>query len=116
MQLQFFNDSIPRKDPDRQKNKQRKRSNSGNQWGSRNREDSEKNALEQYTKIINVIMILHFKKIEKKPIEVKRLRILATAIFKPLNPHCMNDILKPKVKSKARTNDILEILSKVLKA
>lgn len=48
--------------------------------------------------------------------EVKRLRILATAIFKPLNPHCMNDILKPKVKSKARTNDILEILSKVLKA
>ena len=58
------------------------------------------------------------KKSKKKTIEVKSLRTLATAIFKTLNninPHCMNDILKPKVKSKARTN-VLEILSIVLKS
>ena len=42
--------------------------------------------------------------------EIKRLRVLATEIFKTvknLNPNYMKDIFTPKVHPKVRSNDIL---------
>ena len=42
--------------------------------------------------------------------EIKRLRVLTTELFKTvnnLNPNCMKDILTPKLDPKVRPNDIL---------